>query len=56
MHCGNDAHGVSPPPLCAPPYNAIPREQVLQNYRTAQGRYGGTGTVPSFTSNVYFLS
>ena len=28
--------------------DAITPEQVLRQYRSAQGRYGGTGTVPSF--------
>ncbi len=28
--------------------DAITHEKVIQHYRTAQGRFGGTGTVPSF--------
>jgi hypothetical protein len=30
------------------PLNAKTPEEVIQHYRAAQGRSGGTGTVPSF--------
>jgi hypothetical protein len=38
--------------------DAIPPEQVLRHHRQAQGRHGGTGTVPSFirTSILNFIS
>ncbi len=34
-----------PPPLWHPPWAIIP-EKVIQHHRKAQGRFGGTGTVP----------
>jgi hypothetical protein len=43
------------PPLRLPS-NAITYEKVLQHYPSAQGRYGGTGTVPSFIVAVLFIS
>ena len=38
--------------------DAITPEQVLRHHRSAQGRHGGTGTVPSFirTSILNFIS
>ena len=35
-----------PPPLWHPP-GAITPEKVIRHHRKAQGRFGGTGTVPS---------
>jgi hypothetical protein len=45
------------PRRCGSP-DAITPEQVLRHHRLAQGRYGGTGTVPSFirTSILNFIS
>ena len=45
------------PRRCGPP-DAMTPEQVLRHHRLAQGRYGGTGTVPSFirTSILNFLA
>ena len=47
---------LHPPPLWLP--DAITPEQVLHHHRSAQGRHGGTGTVPSFirTSILNFIS
>jgi len=46
LHYERNAQGGFPPPLWLP--DAITPEQVLRHHRSAQGRYGGTGTVPSF--------
>jgi hypothetical protein len=46
--------GVSPPPLWLP--DAITPEQVLRHHRQAQGRYEGTGTVPSFIVPASWIS
>ena len=45
------------PRRCGSP-DAITPEQVLRHHRSAQGRHGGTGTVPSFirTSILNFIS
>jgi len=45
------------PRSCGSP-TAITPEQVLRHHRSAQGRYGGTGTVPSYirTSILNFIS
>ena len=46
--------GVSPPPLWLP--DAITPEQVLRHHRSAQGWYGGTGTVPSVIIPALLIS
>ena len=38
---------ASAPAAVASLFGAIIPEKVLQHYRKAQGRFGGTGTVPS---------
>jgi hypothetical protein len=41
------AQGGFHPRRCGSPYAIIP-EHVLRQPRSAQGRYGGTGAIPSF--------
>jgi hypothetical protein len=36
--------------------DAITSEQVIYHHRSAQGWYGGTGTVPSFIVPVLYIS
>jgi len=38
------------------PYNAITPQQVIRRYHKVQGRYGGTGTVPSVFLPVLRIS
>ena len=47
--------GVSLPHACGSP-DAITPEQVIWSHRSAQGWYGGTGTVPSFIEPVLCIS
>jgi hypothetical protein len=57
--CGSTAmntHGGFTPAAVASPKNAIDPELVLRHHRSAQGRYGGTGTVPSFIIPVLRIS
>jgi hypothetical protein len=44
--------GISLPALQLTPQNAITLKQVIRRYHKAQGRYGGTGTVPSVSLSV----
>jgi len=43
-------------PVAVAPPNAINPEQVIRHHRSAQGRYGGTGNVPSFIISVLRIS
>ncbi len=43
---GATAKNASAPAAVAPPLGIIP-EKVMQHHHKAQGRFGGTGTVPS---------
>ena len=47
--------GISPPALIFS-QNAIILKQIQHRYHKAQGRYGGTGTVPSFFLPVLRIS
>jgi len=50
-----NAHGGFTPAAMAS-LNAITPEQVLGHHRIVQGRYGGTGTVPSVIVPVSYIS
>jgi hypothetical protein len=51
-----NAQGGFTPAAVAPPMRQLPNSAMY--HRSAQGRYGGTGTVPSFirTSTLNFIS
>ena len=55
MFIVNVQQGFLPRPFSFP-QNAITLKQVIRRYHKAQGRYGGTGTVPSFFLPVLRIS